>query len=80
MELNPLFDKNVSDYSATTKNATNRITAQTTSKNAEISVFVNGVEIENGTYAEWHDGANIVEIIVHTEDEQKSYRVAITKE
>lgn len=75
LELEPEFDSGVTSYTATTTNATNKITA-TAESGAVILIEVNGVEHENGEPAEWDDGENTVVVTVG----ETIYTVVVTKE
>ena len=52
------------EYTATTTNATNKITATPTDETAEIEILVGDTEIQNGGTATWEDGENVVTITV----------------
>ena len=51
-------------YTATTTNATNKITATPTDETAEIEILVGETEVPNGGTATWEDGENVVTITV----------------
>ena len=52
------------EYTATTTNATNKITATPTDDTAELESLVGDTEIQNGGTATWEDGENVVTITV----------------
>ena len=52
------------EYTATTTNATNKITATPTDDTAEVEILVGETEIQNGGIATWEDGENVVTITV----------------
>lgn len=79
LELTPSFDKDVTEYTATTVNATNTVTATAEDENAEITVEVNDVEIDNGGTATWTGGLNEVVITVTNGENSKEYSVVVTK-
>lgn len=65
MTLNPAFDSAVLEYTATTTNATNKITATPTDPYADVTIMLGETEIENGESATWAEGENELEITVH---------------
>jgi len=69
----------VYEYTATTTNATNTITAAAIKADAKIVIKVNGVTHTNGTAATWTDGENTVEVTVTHGTTVKTYTVIITK-
>jgi hypothetical protein len=75
LTLTPEFSTAVTEYTATTTNATNTITA-TVSGGGTATIEVNNTEIENGGTATWEEGANIVEVTVGS----TTYTVTVTKE
>lgn len=74
LSLTPVFDKDVTSYTATTSNATNTITA-TVSQSGTATITVNGSAIENGGSATWETGENTVTVTVGS----KTYTVTVTK-
>lgn len=79
LALTPAFDADVTEYTATTTNATNNVTATPADSNAAITVTVGGVEIENGTAASWSAGGNTLKIKVTNKAAEKTYTVTVTK-
>lgn len=79
LELTPTFDKNVTEYTATTENATNKVTATAESESAEIKIEVNGVEIDNESSASWNEGENEVIITVTNGANSKEYSVTVVR-
>lgn len=77
LTLDPTFSPDEDDYSATTYNATNKVTATPTDENAEITILLNGEEIENESSAEWDEGLNSMVINVANGGNEKSYYVHI---
>lgn len=84
LTLTPSFDSEVTEYSATTTNATNKVTATATDPADVISIKLNGESIENGASAEWDEGEN--ELVITVTDTNASparvgtYTVTVTKE
>ena len=65
------------EYTATTTNATNKVTATPTEPNDEVVIMLGETEIENGTSATWEVGENELTITV---DGETTYTVTVTKE
>lgn len=74
------FNPKVLEYTATTSNATNKVTATATDTEAVILITVNDQEHENGTSAEWEEGENIVSITVTIGEKETVYTVVVNKE
>ena len=64
-------------YTATTENATNKVTATPTEEGDPVVIMLGETEIENGTSATWETGENVLEITV---DGETTYTVTVTKE
>lgn len=80
LTLTPSFDPKVTEYAATTENATNTITA-TAEDGVNISITVNGNAHTNGQPATWSDGANTVNILASAEGKTSTlYEVTVTKQ
>lgn len=81
--LDPTFSKTVTEYSASTTNASDAVTAECEDSTATLELKVNGSEIESGDDALWVEGENTV--TAHVTDEQegqkaeKTYTVSVTK-
>jgi hypothetical protein len=67
----------VLEYTATTENATNKVTATPTEEGDEVVIMLGETEIENGSSATWEVGENVLEITV---DGETTYTVTVTKE
>lgn len=79
--LVPAFDKDVTEYTTTTSNATNKVTATATDEDAELEITVNeDTEIESGESASWDDGENTLAVKVTNGATSKTYTVEVTKE
>ena len=74
------FNPEVLNYTATTSNATDKITAIATDPEAVILIEVNEEELENEGSAEWVEGDNVVVITVTNGEEETVYTVTVTKE
>lgn len=76
----PAFDAGISDYSATTTNATNAVTAVAEDENAKVVITLNNTtNVSNGTAATWVTGENKLEIRVENGEANKTYTVVVTK-
>ena len=73
LTLTPAFDAEVTEYTATTSNNSNKITA---TSDGDVTITVNGTAHENGTSATWETGENTVVVSVGN----KTYTVTVTKE
>lgn len=80
MTLTPTFSGSVTAYTATTSNASNKVTATPTDEDATIEILLGETEIENGTNATWEAGENTLTITVTNETSETVYTVTVTKE
>lgn len=80
LTLTPAFSGAVTEYTATTSNATNTITATPEDSKASVTILNGTAEVENGTAATWSAGANTVKITVKNGAEQEVYTVTVTKQ
>lgn len=76
--LTPDFDPDTLEYTASTTNATNMVSAVPTT-GALATVKVNGTQIQNGSAATWKSGQNSVAIEVTNGDKKTTYAVTVTK-
>ena len=67
------------DYTVTTSNATNKVTATATDPNAEVVITVNDTEIDSGDTVTWECGDNEVVVKV-TGETTNTYTVTVTAE
>ena len=79
LTLTPAFNGEVFEYTATTTNATNKITATPVDDEAEMTIEVNVEEIDNEDTATWETGENTVEVTVSKNGYTNTYIVAVTK-
>lgn len=79
LELTPAFDKNVTNYTASTSNATNTITAVAKDGEAAIEVKNGSTPVNNGSAATWSAGENMVTVKVTNGGSTKTYTVTVTK-
>ena len=66
-------------YTASTTNATNKITATPATNTAAVEITVGETVIENGSAATWNVGENVVAIKVTDGEAEKTYTVTVTK-
>lgn len=78
--MTPAFDPAVTEYTATTENATNKLTAVPDS-GAEIAVELNGNAVTAGSDGKysmtWGEGENTVEITVTAGTESNKYTITV---
>ena len=79
LTLTPSFDPDTTEYTATTTNATNTITATPEDEGATVTILNGDTQVENGTAAAWADGENTVAITVQNGSVQKVYTATVTK-
>lgn len=80
LSLTPVFDPDVTEYTATTANATNTITATPEDDEAEVSILNGETPVTNGSAATWQEGANTVTITVTNGAAEEVYTVTVTKQ
>lgn len=78
LTLSPSFDPDTLEYTASTTNASNMISAVPTTGSLA-TVKVNGKKVQNGGSATWESGENSVTITVTNGTESKTYAVTVTK-
>ena len=69
----------MTEYTATTTNSTNKVTATAADETAEVEILVGETEIDNGASATWADGENTVAVTVTDGTVSKTYTVTVTK-
>ena len=79
LTLTPTFDPDTTEYTATTTNATNTVTATPEDEDATVTILNGESPVDNGTAATWTEGANTLTITVKNGVAQKVYTVTITK-
>ena len=80
LSLTPSFDPDVTEYTATTSNDTNKVTATPADETATVKILVGETEIENASSATWQVGENTVTITITDGTVSKVYTVTVTKE
>lgn len=80
MTLTPTFSGSVTAYTATTSNASNKVTATPTDEDATVEILLGETEIENATNATWETGENTLTITVTNGTSETVYTVTVTKE
>lgn len=68
------------EYTATTENASNKVTATPTDPWANIVILNGETEVENGTAASWAEGENTLTITVSGGAPDTVYTVTVTRE
>ena len=68
------------EYTATTSNATNKVTATPTDDTAEVTIMLGETEIDNGSSATWEEGENELVITVTGTAGETVYTVTVTAE
>lgn len=68
----------MTEYTATTSNATNKVTATPTDPYAEVAIMLGDTEIENGSSATWAEGENELVITVSGGAPDTVYTVTVT--
>lgn len=79
LALDPTFDGDDTEYTASTTNATNTITGTAAAEGATVSIKNGDTTVESGQAATWADGENTVTITVTNGTAQKVYTVTVTK-
>lgn len=85
LTLSPAFDSKTLEYTATTTNATNKVTAKTDDPSAVIAIVLTnseeteGVTVTNGASATWASGENVLTITVTDGASETVYVVTVTK-
>lgn len=80
LTLTPAFSASVTEYTATTTNATNTVSATANDQSATVAITVNDEPISSGSAATWETGDNEVKIVVTNGSTTKTYTVTVTKE
>lgn len=78
--MTPEFAPDVTEYTVTTTNATNKVTATPTSADATVVITANDVEINSGDIVTWTAGENEVVVEVTGDDGTTTYTVTVTAE
>ena len=79
LTLNPAFDPNTLAYTASTTNATNKVTAVPVSEKAQITILNREAPVQNGGTATWTDGENVLKVTVENGTTKRVYTVTVTK-
>lgn len=79
LTITPTFDPEVTEYTATTTNSTNKITATPADETAEVAIESDDATIAADGTATWAAGANEVTITVTKGDLERVYTVTVTK-
>lgn len=79
LTLTPPFDPDTTEYTATTTNATNTVTATPEDESAAVTILNGDTPVENGTAATWTEGTNALTVTVKNGASQEVYTVTVTK-
>ncbi len=79
LALSPAFDATMANYTATTTNATNTITAAAEA-DATVEIKNGETTVANGAAATWAEGENTVTITVTKNGVSRLYTITVTKE
>lgn len=83
LTLAPEFDPETLEYTVTTGNASNKVTAEATDSGDTVQIMNGETEIESGESASWEVGENILTITVTDRDDPTAsteYVVTVTRE
>ena len=70
----------MTEYTATTSNATNTVTATPEDEDAEVTILNGDTKVTNGSTATWAAGENALSITIKNGTAEKTYTVTVTKE
>lgn len=83
LTLTPAFDPDVTEYTATTANASNKVTATPADETARVVIKKGETTVENGSNASWSSGANTLTVTVtdgtYPRTVTKVYTVTVTR-
>ncbi len=85
LSLSPAFDSEILEYTVTTSDATNKVTAKTDDPSAVIEIVLTnseeeeGAAVANGTSVTWASGENTLTITVTDGVSVTVYTVTVTK-
>lgn len=79
LTLTPAFSSAVTEYTATTQNNSNKVTATATDETATITILNGETPVNNGSNASWEEGENVLTITVSQNGASTVYTVTVTK-
>lgn len=79
MTLTPTFDPDVTEYTVSTTNGSNKVTATPTDEEATVVIELGETEINNESSPTWEAGENTLTITVTNGEEETVYTVTVTK-
>lgn len=79
LTLSPTFDEATETYTATTTNASNKVTATAKDSKATIEIKNGETAVNNGEAATWTEGENVLTVKVTNGSASKTYTVTVTK-
>ena len=81
--LNPAFNPGVTEYTATTTEASNKVTAEARDEGDTVLIKNGNTTVTNGSTASWSTGSNTLTVKVTDEDDEDTnttYTVTVTKQ
>lgn len=79
LTMDPAFDPDTTEYTATTANATNTVTATPEDEGATVTILNGETPVPNGTAATWVEGDNTLTVTVKNGAAVAVYTVTVTK-
>lgn len=76
--MTPSFDADVEEYTATTTNASDKVTATATDEGATVTITLGTTPVENGSDVTWTEGENVLTIVVSELGASTTYTVTVT--
>lgn len=79
LSLNPAFDSETLEYSASTTTASSKVTAEAEKTGATVEIKNGSTAVSNGGTATWASGENVLTIKVKYGTTVRNYKVTVTK-
>lgn len=79
LALSPSFSSNVTEYTASTSSASDKVTAAAEDSSATIAIKNGSTDVSNGNAASWSSGTNTLTVTVTKGSVSKVYTVVVTK-
>ena len=80
LSLTPDFDGDVTEYTVSTKNNSNKVTATANDADATIEIRRGIATVDNGSQVTWAVGENVLTVTVTNGESTTTYTVTVTKE
>jgi hypothetical protein len=78
VDISPVFSANVNQYTASTSDATNVVTATAADAGATVSITNGGTTVTSGSSATWSEGLNILTIVVTNDGVSEATTILVT--